>query len=353
MATNPEADLQVPGSSIAAKLSKIYLREIERIWRHLPVSFQQNAAGIAFGRHIHRLVQEHANRKQFFGTFFLRNRAELRALCNLVKDRPTGAKVSIAVIACSKGAEVYSIVWALQGCRPDLDVRVFAIDISEEILEFASRGVYSLRSGDPDMNAGADANATGQEIAFHTIIDQNAPIFERVNSEELNALADVRGDVAYIKDSLKHGIRWIQGDALSEELPQQIGTQEIVVANKFLCHMSPEDAERCLKNVARLIKPGGHILVAGIDLEVRTKVAGQLQWKPVSEWTRELHDGDVSVRNGWPLQYWGLEPYGAVNQDPQLRYASIFCVPGKRSDADLVDAGFQGNNNDTICSEAH
>jgi hypothetical protein len=29
-----------------------------------------------------------------------------------------------------------------------------------------------------------------------------------------------------------------------------------MVANWFLCHMHPEEAEECLRNLARLVKPG-------------------------------------------------------------------------------------------------
>jgi hypothetical protein len=32
-----------------------------------------------------------------------------------------------------------------------------------------------------------------------------------------------------------------------------LGLQDIVIANRFLCHMEPRDAERCLRNIARLV----------------------------------------------------------------------------------------------------
>lgn len=54
------------------------------------------------------------------------------------------------------------------------------------------------------------------------------------------------------------------------------GLQDIVVANRFLCHIQPEEAEACLRNVARLVKPGGYLFVSGVDLGVRTKVARDL-----------------------------------------------------------------------------
>ena len=57
-------------------------------------------------------------------------------------------RLDICVLACSKGAEVYSILWAIRSARPDLRLTLHAVDISQEILEFAERGVYSLDSSD-------------------------------------------------------------------------------------------------------------------------------------------------------------------------------------------------------------
>jgi len=41
-----------------------------------------------------------------------------------------------------------------------------------------------------------------------------------------------------------------------------------VVANRFLCHMEPPDAQNCLRNIGRLVKPGEYLFVTGIDLDV-------------------------------------------------------------------------------------
>jgi SAM-dependent methyltransferase len=100
----------------------------------------------------------------------------------------------------------------------------------------------------------------------------------------------------------------------------------MVVGSNFLCHMAPEDAEKCLRNMARLIGPGGHLFVSGVDLDVRTKVAFELNWKPVPELVADIHDGDPSVRADWPWQWWGLEPLDRRRPDWQIRYAAAFQV---------------------------
>jgi SAM-dependent methyltransferase len=100
----------------------------------------------------------------------------------------------------------------------------------------------------------------------------------------------------------------------------------VVVANRFLCHMEPAAAERCLRNIASLVKPGGYIFVSGVDLDVRTKVAKELDWKPVPDSLREIHECDFSLTEGWPLGWWGLEPFCEDHPDWRIRYASVFRV---------------------------
>ena len=53
--------------------------------------------------------------------------------------------------------------------------------------------------------------------------------------------------------------------------------------------------------------PGGFLFVSGVDLDVRTKVAADLGWKPCLELLEEMHEGDSSLRTSWPCKYWGLE----------------------------------------------
>src|SRR6202012_3723415 len=100
--------------------------------------------GLLYGRHLNAVVRLQAERKQYVATFFLRNRPELELLRLLLEQKASGSVVNISVLACSKGAEVYSILWTIRSARPDLRIAMHAVDISREILDFAERGGYSL-----------------------------------------------------------------------------------------------------------------------------------------------------------------------------------------------------------------
>ena len=307
---------------------KVYLGASKRIWRHLPNPLKNRPVGRAYGRHLHALVCRCSRRSQNHSTFFLRNRPEMELMCRLVRRKALGAEVAISVLACSKGAEVYSILWSIRRARPDLKITLQAVDISQEIVDFAKEGVYFLK-GSAGLKALDSLGLTEEEkLAWTTCRDQghdrSASIFQRMDKSEMDAMFDIEGDRAKIKSWLKEDIIWRVADASAPELIRSLGTQDMVVANRFLCHMEPAAAERCLRNIAGLVKPGGYIFVSGVDLGVRTKVAKQMNWKPVSDLMREIHEGDSSLTTGWPLGWWGLEPYSEDRPDWKIRYAAVF-----------------------------
>jgi SAM-dependent methyltransferase len=117
---------------------------------------------------------------------------------------------------------------------------------------------------------------------------------------------------------------WRRGDVGSPAFAHLLGAQDIVVANRFLCHMKPAAAERCLRSIARVVKPEGYLFVSGVDLDVRTKVAVEEGWEPVRQSIQEIHEGDQSLMTDWPLEYWSPEPFQAQRPDRDLRYASVF-----------------------------
>jgi hypothetical protein len=137
---------------------------------------------------------------------------------------------------------------------------------------------------------------------------------------------DCEGDFVRIKSWIKDGISWHCVDAGDPDLRSFLGPQDIVVANRFLCHMQPTTAERILRNVSLVLKPGGYLFVSGVDLDVRMRVAIEMKWKPVTELMEDIHEGDPSIRAGWPFSYWAKEPLDAALPDASVRYASAFRI---------------------------
>jgi len=294
------ARFQVLGKSPAG----FYLRVNKRIWDRLPSRVRNFHPVRSYGAWLHRLVCLGARRQQFLGTFFLRNRPLLELMRRLAGHKPHGATLRIAVLGCSIGAEVYSILWTLRSARPDLKVLLDAVDISKDVLNFAEKGIYT-------------PNAS--ELV-------GASIFERLTDGERIEMFDWEGDQAKVKSWLKDGITWHLRDVTVPELISILGPQDMVVASNFLCHMPQADAEKCLGNIAQLVSPGGYLFVSGVDLDVRTKSAIQLGWEPVRDLIVEIHDGDRSVRADWPWAWWGVEPLNRKRHDWRTRYAAVFRI---------------------------
>jgi chemotaxis methyl-accepting protein methylase len=276
---------------VAVSPLSLYLRVNQAVWKRLPAAVRNTRMAHWYGGVLHRLVSRRARRQQFFGTFFLRNRPELEQIRRVADQRPKGSSLRIAILGCSTGAEVYSMLWTLRSARPDLKLQVDAVDISAQIVEVARKGVYTDESS---------------ELV-------GVSIFERLTGAEREAIFDWDGGRATVKPWIREGIAWHVGDASDPALARVLGKQDIVTASNFLCHMPPPVAEDCLRNIARLVDQGGFLFVLG-----------EMGWQPVPDLIREIHDGDPSVRRDWPWQWWGLEPLNDRCRDWQLRYAVAY-----------------------------
>src|SRR5262245_12471521 len=295
--------LRIAGKSPVGAL----LRLNKRLWHHLPHRIASLGPIRSYGDCVHALARTYGGRGQAFSTFFLRNRPALELVRRLLELKSGTEPLRVAVLGCSRGAEAYSIAWTIRSARPDLKLILSAVDISSDAVEFAKRGVYPLMSRE----------LTGPWI------------FERMTAAEKVQFFDTDGRAAAVKPWFKEGIRWRVGDVGEPDVVEALGPQDLVVANNFLCHMVPAEAERCLRNIARLVSPSGYLLVYGIDLDIRTRVARDLGWRPLQELLEEIHEGDPVLRGDWPCHYAGLEPLNKRRPDWRIRYAAAFQLPPK------------------------
>lgn len=312
--------------------TNLFLGLNQRVWDILPSSFIAIRLVDWYGHILHALARIQGVRAQAFSTFFLRNRPELELIRRLVDRKRDSGPVRVAVLGCSAGAEAYSIAWAIKRGRPDLRIIIHAVDISKEAVECAKRGVYSLKARADDQEVRDYMAAGRRRVARPGSELVGAEIFERMTAAEKAELFELDGEVASVKDWIKDGIQWHVGDVRSPEIVDRLAPQDVVVASNFLCHMEDSEAERCLRNIARLVGPEGYLLVSGIALEIRAKVARELGWEPVPDLLEEVHDGDPCLRGQWPCLYGGLEPLNKRDRDWKIRYAAAFSV-GARSDS--------------------
>jgi SAM-dependent methyltransferase len=231
------------------------------------------------------------------GTRFFRNRPQLELLRRLAERRAKGDTLRVAVVGCSTGAEAYSIAWTVRSARPDLKLAMHAIDVSSLAVETAKSGAYSAAE---------------------------SQLFQSVTDAEFAQLFDRGPDIVTVKPWIREGIDWGIRNAADPDITDALGPQDIVVANNFLCHMDDSAAESCLRNLARLVGRNGYLLVSGVDLDIRTRVAHDLGLNPVQELLEDIHEGDPDIRSCWPFHYAGLEPLNKSRRDWKIRYAAAF-----------------------------
>jgi chemotaxis methyl-accepting protein methylase/mannose-6-phosphate isomerase-like protein (cupin superfamily) len=287
-----------------------YLRLNRWLWNKAPAKILNISPIVSYGKVLHKLECRRAQREQRFETYFHRNRPELELIRRLVDRKKRGETLSVTVWGCSTGAEAYSVAWRIRSARPDLRLVLHAVDVSKTAVEVAKSGVYSLTA--PQLTCAA--------------------IFKRMTAAEMDELFDRDAEAVTVKSWIKEGIDWRVGDAGDPETLELLGPQDIVLANNFLCHMGTSEAERCLRNIARSVRPDGYLFVSGIDLDVRERVAGDLGWEPLQDLLEEIHEGDLSVRNCWPWHYTGLEPFNRRRPDWRIRYAAGFQLASNRAD---------------------
>jgi chemotaxis methyl-accepting protein methylase len=298
------------------------------VWSHLPDSFRHFRFVNKYGSHLHSLSQLRATKARYIHNVFFRNRPELELLIRLLDPIGTSSTIDMALLGCSKGAEVYSFSYAVRTQRPDLNLHLCALDVSKGVLEFAEAGIYALNNEEEPAHESPVSTGRGGHVDVMTSKDQGVrSIFERMSPEEMEALFERDGKQARVRPRFRDGIIWQVGDANDPDLVEALGMQDVVVATRFLCDMRPDAAEACLRNLARLVKGGGFLFVSGVDLDVRCKVARDLGWRPVTELIGEIHEGDASLRRDWPLEFWGLEPFDLGRSDWKHRYASVFQLP--------------------------
>jgi len=228
-------------------------------------------------------------------TRFFRNLPQLEVVRDLVLERHTGAPVKIVSVGCSTGADLYSILWLVRTAQPTQAVQALGIDLVEECVQAASLGVYPFRV-----------------IEVAAVSENSHP-----------GLFTKEGKTLVVQGWLRETVTWTVGNAFSPDLAARFGVHDVVFANNFLFQMPPDRAESCLRNLTQLVAPNGYLVVSGVDLELRSRVMGELGYVAVTTRWEEIHAAE-DVHNAWPLRFWGLEPIDKTRPDSPACYTTVF-----------------------------
>jgi len=280
--------------NIIRKSGSLFLWANLLIWSKLPKHVRRGSLGLTWGRFIFYLVGLQGGHVQLETTYFFRNRAELKLLGEITAQM--NGNVDVLVVGCSEGAEVLSILHTINKAQPELKTNILAFDISESALAIARKGSY-LR---------------------------NSRLFKYTRAIEIEELFSRTDDTLTVNNYYMEKIQWRNEDPTREPVRSSLSKQDIVFINRLLFHMSKSEAERCLRAAASLVRRGGFLFVSGVDLDLRSRLAQEYGWRPITKYLEEIHSGDETMTMDWPFKRWGLEPLNKKRKDWALRYCSVF-----------------------------
>ena len=285
---------------------------VRGLWRRIPSRVRATRPMRRVGSAIYDRYIRHTDRVQSHYTWFLRNPPQLALVADLIlSSAPKNAPVRVMSVGCSVGAELYSLLWLLRRYQPGLAIDARGIDIVPEAVALARAGSYRLEA---PSSTGGTLWVDGRRVLS-------------TSDEAVQEIFDPGIEGAYeVKPAIRDGTTWYVGDAADPRLHTLHGEQDLVMACNFLGPMDPEAAERCLRNVVALVRPGGYVVIDGVDLDLRTDVVRALGLLPITEDARRIHEADPTKQD-WPWTRWSLEPFDATRPDWPFRYATIFQRP--------------------------
>jgi chemotaxis methyl-accepting protein methylase len=255
----------------------------------------------------HALLRDSERVSTHTYTCFYRAPAQLRALSGPVLDflgnpralQQSGERLDILLMACSSGAEVYTIASWLMQQVPGLNFHIHASDLHDELVEYARAGKY-----------------TRDEVLHSEYIDQPFidATFEQVDGGYV-VRPEIRARTSFRQANL------LDGDGLRKHF----GKAPLVIAQNVLFHLSPANATIAFENLVSLTTSRAVLLLEGMDLGLRSALTARHGLRPLPTDARQIYEETrVHTPPDWWNYYWGVEPYTPFHPDRERRYATIF-----------------------------
>jgi chemotaxis protein methyltransferase CheR len=190
-------------------------------------------------------------------TYFFREYAQQRALVDeivpelLARRRANGATSPITIwsAGCSSGEEPYSIAALLleAGFEPGKDVRIYASDISRQMLARSRRGLY-------------------RESSF------------RETSDTLRARYFSEKDGQYrICDTLRKHVDFIHLNLLDRGKIALLGTMDVVLCRNVIIYFNLETKKQVIQTFHEKLSPGGYLLLGHSESLINVSSAFELK----------------------------------------------------------------------------
>ena len=302
-----QGDVAFPGYQAKSPARQRRFDSLRKAYR-LVRSYAYDVGLYPYGMYRHRALLRNGERSSTHTyTCFYRAPAQLRALSGPVLDflgnpQRSGERLDILLMACSSGAEVYTIASWLMRQLPGLNFHIHASDLHDELVEYARAGKY-----------------TADQVLHSEYIDQPFidGTFEQVDGSYV-VRPEIRARTSFRQANL------LDGDGLRKHF----GQAPLVIAQNVLFHLTPSQATTAFENLVSLMTPRAALLVEGMDLDLRSECTARHGLRPLTTDARQIYEETrVHTPRDWWNYYWGVEPYTPFHPDRERRYATIYLRP--------------------------
>ena len=256
-----------------------------------------------YGHLAHRRVLRASRRNQaHIYTRFYRSPCQIEALLShvipFIDQGKVPRKLSINILACSTGAEAYTVASEVMAGCPGLEFSICASDLHEETVARGQAARYTLAE-----------------------VFQNADIPDRF----LERTFERMGEDFVIKPEVRAKVSFTRADLLDPFLATRFEPADIVFAQNVFFHLPPDDAITAFDNVVKLLKSRSALFIDGMELDMKERLTAQADLAPLGYKCRQIH---THARKEVPAQWWryyyGVEPYPVLRAGRLRRYSTIF-----------------------------
>jgi len=275
-----------------------------RLLRFIKVDVFYNLILYPYGAWKHRTLLGEANRSQSHTyTAFYRSPSQLETfsgpvVSRVLAGRSGGGPLRIIVLAGSNGAEAYTLAATLLKARPDLDFVIEASDLHDEMVQKASKAIYT------------------RDEVMHS---------EYISDEFVSDVFERHGADFIVRPSVRSKVTFSHANLLDPALAERFEAADIVFAQNVLFHLPPAAARLAFENIVRLLKPHAALFIEGMDLDLKVELTRQRGLTPFEERHREIYEQSrAHISLAWWNYYYGAEPYSWLRSDRVRRYSAIF-----------------------------
>ncbi len=236
-------------------------------------------------------------------TRFCRTPSQLPALLGptfeFLDPSNLGRPLNIVVLACSTGAEPYSIASSIVNERSDVAFKIVAGDINPELVERCQQGLYTKEEVFSN-------ESLSEKFISQTFVSENESGYR-------------------VRPNIKEHVTFSHLDALDPNLVEKTGKADILFLQNVLLNIEPKLSSKMFANMLPLLNEKAVVFIDGVDLEQRTELTKRHGLRPLDYQVQQIHDEVWRIRkDGWPGLYWGVEPYWPHRKDALRRYATIY-----------------------------